>query len=255
MKTIITALTDVPEGLRGEYEKKDDVFVLKLDGEPHKHPVFTELASKVDEFRTNNVVLLKEKEARELKLKEFEGFDPKELTRLKEENETLKKGKTKGEGDVDQQIAVAVKKVQDEMRQQLEGEKQERLKAERALKHTEVERKLRAVAGKLKVDERAMPDFLGRAFRVFNDDGVAIDGDKQLYSKKNPMQPLSMDEWGELQLTEAPHLFAASGGGGARPGPGGAGRRTISTDPLEVGRNLEAVAKGEIIVIPGGGSS
>jgi len=248
MKTTIAALTDVPEALRSEYEAKDGKFVLRVEGEI---PEVTETNRRLAEFRDNNIALLKEKATLEGTLKSFEGLDVNEYKALKTKVEALEKKKPAGDEDVEAKIRAAVASALEPVNAQLRAEADTRQKAEQKLAQRDLEGKLRAVGVKLKVEERAMDDFLARATRVFGVDGVARDGDVVRYSKEKVTEPLSMEEWGRDLLVDAPHLFAASKGGGANPGSGGAGRRTISgADPLELGRHMEEIAKGTIQVNP-----
>jgi len=81
-----------------------------------------------------------------------------------------------------------------------------------------------AAKGGPKLRPTASFDLLSRAHKVFklNDenDVVAIDGDRPMYSKDGKT-PLSMAEWYEGLVTEAGHLFEPSTGGGSGGGPNG----------------------------------
>jgi hypothetical protein len=87
-----------------------------------------------------------------------------------------------------------------------------------------------------------------------NGEIVARKGDAPVFSRKNPAEVLQPEEWAIDLQGDAPHLFRPSKGGGAGgsgngPAPGSNARRVISSDPLEFGRNLEGLAKGEVTVI------
>jgi hypothetical protein len=72
----------------------------------------------------------------------------------------------------------------------------------------------------------AMPDITARArntFRLVNGVPQAFESDGQtVRTGKDGMTPLSLAEWIDLQVAEAPHLFESSVGSGA-PGSGSAG--------------------------------
>jgi len=250
MKTVVGALTEVPEAKRDEYIEKEGKFVLKLEGDPH--PEIAEARAKVVEFRDNNIALMKERETLTTKLKAFEGIDPAEVATLRTKITDLEKKVKPDAPDVEVRIRTAVADGIREVKDQLAEEKKHREEAETKLAKTSLENKLREVGVKLKVEEKAIPDFLARGLRVFGLDGIARDGDKELYSKDKPEQRLSMEDWAKDLFVEAPHLFTQSRGGDARGGPlGPGGKRTISsTDPAELGRLADKIAKGEIMVIP-----
>jgi hypothetical protein len=252
MRTTYTALTEVPEALRAEYEQRGSVFVLKLEGDPH--PDVAAANAKLAEFRDNNIVLMKDKERLTGDLAKFKDVDPVKYVEVQKELDDLKKRGGKGSDDVQAAIRAAVKDAVDPLQKTINEEKEKRETAERKLAQTALETKLREVGAKLKVEEKALPDFLARGLRVFGVDGIARDGEKELYSKEDPSKRLEMDEWGKGLFIEAPHLFVQSKGGGAAPGSvGPGGKRTISSsDPVELGRNMDAIAKGEVIVLPPG---
>jgi len=249
MKTKIAALTEVAEALRGEYIERDGAFVLKVEGEI---PELVEMKNNLTEFRDNNIKLMKEQAAIQNQLKAFEGIDPTDHRMLVKKLEELeKKGGVKDPADIEARIRSAVQEALEPVNKKLAVEETHRKEAEHKLALSALEGKLRDVGAKLKVEERAMPDFLTRATKVFGVDGVAREGEKLLYSKEKVTDPLSMEEWGKNLLVDAPHLFTPSRGGGAAPGVGAGGQRTISAaDPLELGRHAKEIAEGKIIVVP-----
>jgi hypothetical protein len=245
MKFVVEDITEVSENLRGEYvQGEDKKWYLDIDG---TIPELEESKSKVAEFRDNNILLLKEKEANEAKLKSFEGIDPKKYQELQQKVVGLQDGATGVEIKIQQAVAAAVTPLQD----QLTTMQKEKEEATATLKRRELEGDLTKVGIKAGVDEKAMPDFLARGLSLFNQDGVAMDGDKPVFSRKKPSEKMSMTEWAGDLLKEAPHLFRISKGGGA----GGSGERTregkriiSGVDPLDFGRNLEDIAKGNVVV-------
>ena len=66
LKPSYASKEEIPEGLQEHYTQKDGIFVL--DGFVHKN--------KVDEFRTNNISLAKEKEELQTQLLKFKDIDP-----------------------------------------------------------------------------------------------------------------------------------------------------------------------------------
>jgi hypothetical protein len=122
----------------------------------------------------------------------------------------------------------------------------------------QLERNLAEAGQKAGIDDRATQDYVNRGLQVWKiKDGkvVAIKDGEPLFSKQKPAEMMTMEEWALELQSEAPHLYKPSRGGGAAAngsgGNGGGGRehkKVISSDPLEFGRNLEGLARGDVIV-------
>jgi hypothetical protein len=268
MKAVYQTLEEVPEALRGEYEEKGGSFVLKVDGDlPQYLEPLTQARSaaedakeKLKTFRENNVKLLKELGAASFedaveKLKILKSVDPAEYNRLRDRTQQLEREGIRSPEDVTrlflektkQQVEAAVKPLQDRLNEITARERQ----AQEQLARTTLENALRDAASKAGVDERAVPDFLARGMQVFtlkDGDVVAMRGDQPLFSRRKPGESLSPEEWANDLAVDAPHLFRPSKGGGAPGGAGAPKRRYIGADPLEFGSNLDAIAKGDVIV-------
>lgn len=253
MKFVVASLTDIPEALRGEYEEKNGKFYLKTEGE---YAPLVESNTKLAEFRDNNRALNNQVTEFKEKLKVFDGIDPKEHADLKTKITELETAGVKGKGDVAAQITAAVANALKPVQDKLAAREASEAAAQIALARTNLENKLREVGTKVGIEERAMPDYINRGTQVFKlVDGkiVARNGDAPIFSKERPAEELGMEEWATTILQpDAPFLFKTSKGGGAG-GEGNTGRFTgqrkvISSDPLEFGRNLEGIAKGEVIV-------
>lgn len=246
-KAVVESLESVPEPLRAEYEAKDGKFVLKVDGDL---PIVQELKNKVVEFRDNNVKYLKEKDEALTKLKNFDGMDPVEYVALKSKVAEFEKV---GVNNPNAVLEIARKQVEAAtapLTAKLAAIEAKERDANAKLAKKELEATLTKAAMASGVDEAAVPDFLVRGLQVFSyQDGqvVAKNGDQPVFSKRNPAAMLDVLEWAEDLSQTAPHLFKGSRGAGT---PGGAGapapKKWINgLNPLEFGRNLEAIAKGE----------
>jgi len=253
LKLILDSLDGLSDVMKAEYEQNTDgTFKLKLDGDP---PELADSKSKLKEFRDNNIKLLKDAEETAKKLKAVEGLDPAEVAAMKEKLEALQKKGGVEPKDVDAKIREAIATHTAPLKDEIAKERQARVDAEHSLKRKDLESKLRNVGTGLKILPSALTDFLSRGLNTFNLDGIAMDGEKQLWSEDKPNEALGMDEWGKLLLTQAPHLFEASSGGGTGSGGKGrtGGKKTIDgSDPVELGRNIDAIAKGEVIVVNSG---
>jgi len=129
--------------------------------------------------------------------------------------------------------------------------------AQAQLAKKQVESSLVAAGLKLGVDEKALPDYINRGLSVFSYEQDKIVGKKSdgtpIFSKVRAGEHMSVEEWAESLLTDAPHLFRASKGGGAGSTAlnGGPKKFIQGGDPLVFGQNLEAIAKGETVVTLG----
>lgn len=246
MKLNITSLEEVPEEVRGEYEKAADGvgFTLKLEGDVvPKEQLVT--------FRNTNIKLLKDKARLESEVARFAGIDPEKYAVAVQELEQFKKNaKVEDPADVAARIRDEVAKAVNPIKQQLTEETEKRTKTERQLAFRDAETKLRDVAVKIGIAEHAVPDFLNRALETFDLDGVARTPDGEtIYSKERVQDPLTPEEWGKSLVTVAPHLFKTNTGGGTRNGaPGAGGKKVIDgNDLLAFGNNLEGIAKGTVV--------
>ena len=83
-----------------------------------------------------------------------------------------------------------------------------------------------SVASKRGLRPTAMPDITARAlgvFRLANGIPTAFEADGQTVRPgKDGVTPMTLDEWVDAQVSEAPHLFESNVGGGAagnKPAP------------------------------------
>jgi len=194
------------------YVERAGEWVLDAEGDGSK--------AKLDEFRQNNITLTNQ-------LKKFEGIDP----------------------DAVRQLAVEKAKLEEEQRLK-DGKFQEvldaRLKAEREKVFAPVVAERDALNGKLTallIDQAvvteatkrglratALPDITARARTTFKlVDGVpqAFDGQTARMGKDG-LAPMTLAEWVDALVSDAPHLFEANAGGGAAgSGGGAAGNRSV----------------------------
>ena len=262
-KAIVTSIDEVPEALRGEYVAQDGVYVLKIDG-GDQHPA-TLAAHKAAEarFRDRNIAQAKELDDAKKRLDTYAGVDPAEYASLKRkvtdfEQQLGAKDPAGVLALVQKQVADALGPVEAKLKASEEREAQKAA----ALAKKNVESALRDAAVKAGVADEALPDFLNRGVNFFSyeegEDGdgrviaKAKDG-SPVFSKRSAGQPMSTEEWAFGLSDTAPHLFRPSSGGGA---PGGAAAGTDSrgnrwvngADPMEFGKNLEAIASGKMKV-------
>ena len=84
---------EIPAEQQSLYVERDGAWMLDVDGAADK--------AKLDEFRTNNIALIKQLD--ELK-KRFEGIDPDEVRKLAEEKQRLEEAQQLKAGEVDKVV-------------------------------------------------------------------------------------------------------------------------------------------------------
>lgn len=259
LKAVVTSLDGLPDWAKELYTQVDGKYVLQLDGEL---PGFVP-KSKLDEFRTNNVALLKQMEDLEkagLKLSPEQKAD---YDRMMEEHRKIKDKELIDAGKIDE----LVQQRTESMRRDYEA-KYGALDA----KYSEVTKNYATVESRLastligaeiskhissvgSLRKGAMDDVLNRARATFTyKDGniVALDSEGAPVYGKDGKTPMAVSEWCQGLAESAPYFFeGSSGGGGSGSGAGGGGNnRAISRgDNKAFMSNLEGIAKGEVNVV------
>jgi hypothetical protein len=239
------------------YAERDGGLVLDVEGAVDK--------AKLDEFRTTNAALLKERD--ELKQR-FEGIDPEEVRQLKEAHQQAEEdrllGRTKGssahasadgaketEEDkerklqaererIEKVIEGRVKSIKGDLEKQVNQLTTERDTLNTRLAAIQIDQGVITVATKRGLRPTAMADITSRArtvFRLVNGVPTAFDSDgKSVRYGRDGLTPMSIDEWVDGQVAEAPHLFEANSGGGSggnSNSAGGAGRGFGGKNPFK----------------------
>jgi hypothetical protein len=254
LKFKLKSREEAPAELANLYVERDGAFILDVEGAVDK--------AKLDEIRTTNVALIKERD--ELKQR-FEGIDPDEVKQLKEahqqaEEDRLLKGKSphpsplpSAEREAEQErerqaereriekvIEGRVKSIKGELEKQVNQLTTERDTLNTRLAAIQIDQGVITVATKRGLRPTAMADITSRArtvFRLVNGVPTAFDGDgKSVRYGRDGLTPMSIDEWVDGQVAEAPHLFEAnsgSGSGGNHNSAGGAGRGFGGKNPFK----------------------
>jgi hypothetical protein len=216
LKFKIKSKDEVPAGLEAHYVERDGAWVLDAEGVADK--------SKLDEFRATNVALMKERD--ELKQR-FEGIDPDEVRKLAEEKrklELLAQGHNPDE--IEKIVGERVKAARGELEKQLAAAASERDALNARLTAIQIDQAVVTEATKRGLRASAIPDITSRArntFRLVSGVPQAFEADGQTArAGKDGLTPLSVAEWIDLQVSEAPHLFESNAGGGG----GGGGSAT-----------------------------
>lgn len=209
---------EIPTELQSLYAERDGAWTLDVEGVAEK--------SKLDEFRATNVNLLKERD--DLK-KRFEGIDPDEFRRLAEEKRKLELQAAGHKPEEIEKIVVErVKGLKADWDKQLASVTSERDALMTRLTAIQIDQGVITTATKRGLRPTAIPDITSRArtvFKLVNGVPQAFEPDgKTVRYGKDGVTPMTLEEWVDAQVSDAPHLFESNAGGGAAGnGSGGAG--------------------------------
>lgn len=219
LKFKLKSKDEIPAGLETHYVERDGVWILDADGAADK--------AKLDEFRSTNVALLKERD--DLK-KRFEGIDPDEFRRLADEKRRLEEAQQVKAGEVDKVIETRLKTARADWEKQFTAVTTERDALNARLTSIQIDQAVVSEATKRGLRPTAIPDITSRArstFRLVNGVPQAFEADGQTVRMgKDGVTPMTLAEWIDAQVSDAPHLFESNAGGGAAGDASGGGAST-----------------------------
>ena len=201
------------------YVERDGAWMLDVDGAADK--------AKLDEFRANNIALSKQLEEQK---KRFEGIDPEQVRKLAEEKQRLEEAQQLKAGEVEKVVENRLKTAKAEWDKQFAAVTAERDALNARLTAIQIDQGVITAATKRGLRPTAIPDITARArsvFRLVNGAPRAFEADGQTVRVgKDGMTPMTLEEWVEQQVADAPHLFESNAGGGAASnGSGGVGEQ------------------------------
>jgi hypothetical protein len=207
---------EIPAGDERHYVERDGAWVLDAEGLVEK--------AKLDEFRTSNLALIKERD--ELKQR-FDGIDPDEVRKLGDEKRRLEEEHQIKLGEVEKVVENRVKNLRDEWEKKAATLNSEKDALTSRLTTIQIDQGVTTVATKRGLRPTAIPDITARARLVFKlVNGVPrafeVDGKTVRYGKDG-VTPMTLEEWVDAQTSDAPHLFESNAGGGAAGNPAGGG--------------------------------
>jgi len=217
---------EVPAESQSLYVERDGGWVLDVDGAIDK--------SKLDEFRANNITLSNQLAEQK---KRFEGIDPDEVRKLADEKRKLEEAQQLKGGEVDKVVEGRLRTAKTEWDKQLNAVAAERDSLNARLTAIQIDQGVISAATKRGLRPTAIPDITARARTVFK----LVDGAPRAYEAdgqtvrvgKDGIAPMTLDEWVDQQVADAPHLFESSAGGGAAGnGSGGAGGNRSVKNPF-----------------------
>jgi hypothetical protein len=217
---------EIPAESQSLYVERDGGWMLDVDGAVEK--------SKLDEFRANNITLTNQLAEQK---KRFEGIDPEEVKKLVEEKRKLEEAQQLKGGEVEKVVEGRMKNAKTEWDKQFNAVTAERDTLNSRLTAIQIDQGVITVATKKGLKPTAIPDITARARVVFR----LVDGAPRAYEAdgqtvrvgKDGITPMTLDEWVDQQVADAPHLFESNAGGGAAGnGSGGAGNNRSVKNPF-----------------------
>ena len=215
---------EIPAEHQSLYVERDGAWILDAEGVVEK--------SKLDEFRTTNVNLIKE---RDDLAKRFEGIDPDAVRQLADEKRKLEEAAQLKAGEVDKVIEARLKAARAEWDKTHGVVVAERDALTGRLTAIQIDQAVVTEATKRGLRATAIPDITSRArtnFKLVNGVPQAFEGDGQTARMgKDGVSPMTLAEWVDALVSDAPHLFEANAGGGA-VGSGSRGAGTGVANPF-----------------------
>jgi hypothetical protein len=206
---------EIPVEHQAFYVERDGAWLLDADGVVSQ--------TKLDEFRQNNITLTNQ-------LKKFEGIDPDAVRQLAADKLKLEEAAQIKAGEVDKVIEARLKTARAEWDKTHGVVVAERDTLTGRLTAIQIDQAVVTEATKRGLRPTALTDITARArstFKLVNGVPQAFDGDAPRYGKDGT-SPMTLAEWVDALVSDAPHLFEANAGSGAAgSGPGGVGNRSV----------------------------
>jgi len=212
-----------------EIPAEDVRLYVEREGAWHLDVDLKEEKAKLDEFRANNIALSNQLAEQK---KRFEGIDPEQVRKLAEEKQRLEEAQQIKSGEVDKVVEGRLRTAKTEWDKQFSAVTSERDSLNARLTAIQIDQGVITTATKRGLRPTAIPDITARARTVFR----LVDGAPRAYEAdgqtvrvgKDGIMPMTLDEWVEQQVAEAPHLFESNAGGGAvSNGSGGVGNKSV----------------------------
>jgi len=210
------AKAEIPAEQASLYVERDGAWHLDVEGGVEK--------TKFEELRGAHGELLQQVKDYEQR---FAGINPDEVRQLMTEKQRLEEERQLKAGEVEQVIEKRIKTLKADWDRETTALRGERDALNARLATIQIDHGVTAAATKRGLRPTALTDITARARTVFRlVDGLPrafeADGETLRYGRDG-VTPMTLDEWVETQVSDAPHLFESNTGGGASGnGPGGA---------------------------------
>ena len=176
---------------------------------------FTGVKAKLDEFRTNNVKLMKDMESLASK---FEGIDVDAYKEMSDKQEAMRSKKLIDAGKIDELLEEKTKQMREVHNKELNKTTEVNQSLQEQLAKLVIDNAVRDASTKAGVVDTAMDDILLRSKAIFSlKDGKAVptDASGNTIFGHGTSEPMTVNEWVNGQMDVAPHLFKTSSGGGS----------------------------------------
>lgn len=217
LKFKLDTLEDLDATIAALYEQAaDGDYYLSVDGAVGK--------DKLDEFRNNNVKLLKD-------LEKFKDVDPAKYQELLALAKKQQEKQLIDAGEIDKVVEQRVGEMKSTYENQLKTLTEQNSVAQRQLESLLIDNAVRDAAVKSGVQPTAVDDVLLRAkatFKIKDGNAVPVDAQGNVVYGKDGTSPMSVVDWTTGLKKQAPHLFQGSQGGGAQ----GSGKGNVDTSKL-----------------------
>ena len=217
LKYKYTGKDQIPAEHAALYVERDGAFFLDAEGVTDK--------VKADELRNNNIELRKQLEDFTTR---FDGINPDEVRRLAEEKRKLElQAQGHKPEEIDKLVTERLKGLKADWDKQFVVVTGERDSLNTRLTAIQIDQGVITVATKRGLRPTAIPDITSRArlvFKLVNGAPQAFEADgKTVRYGRDGITPMTLEEWVDAQVSDAPHLFESNAGGGAAGNPAGGG--------------------------------
>ncbi len=228
LKNKYASAGDIPAELKSFYVERDGAWLLDSE--------------RNEELRQTNITVMKERDAL---LKRFEGIDPDAVRQLADEKRKLEEAAQIKAGEFDKVLEARTKAAVTATENKYAPKMAELDVANGRLSALLIDDAVISEATKRGLRATALPDLKARArntFKLVGSVPQAFDGETAR-TGKDGFSPLTLAEWVEALVSDAPHLFEANAGGGAT-GSGSRGAERGVVNPWnEKTRNLTEQVK------------
>jgi len=209
LKYKYTGKGEIPAEHAALYVERDGAFYLDAEGVTEK--------AKADELRNHNIELRKQIEDFTAR---FDGIDPDEVRRLAEEKRKLElQAQGHKPEEIDKLVTERLKGLKADWDKQFAAVTGERDALTTRLTAIQIDQGVITVATKRGLRPTAIPDITSRArtvFKLVNGAPQAFEADgKTVRYGRDGITPMTLEEWVDAQVADAPHLFESNAGGGA----------------------------------------
>lgn len=212
LKFIVDSVDGLSTDMAALYTKNaDGKFYLEVDGAVSK--------TKLDEFRDNNVRILKE-------LEKFKDIDPTKYSDLLKLQAKADEKKLIDAGELDKVVEQRVGQMRTTYDSEIAKLRNDNGIAQRQLESLLIDSAVRDAAIKSGVQATAVEDVLLRAkstFQIKEGSPIPVDASGSIIYGKDGSTPMTIADWTVGLKKQAPHLFQGSSGGGA----GGSGKLSL----------------------------